>query len=62
MTLFNTYAEAKAVMMHQFREGLKGSIFQVEDQWAYQPVKFQAGFAKPACTPISGNWDPTAIK
>jgi hypothetical protein len=62
MTLFNTYAEAKAVMMHQFREGLKGSIFEVEGQWAYQPMKFQASFPKPARQRISGNWDPTAIK
>ena len=62
MSIFNTYAEAKAVMFHEFSKGNKGSIYAQGDSWVYKPVKFQASIAKPAPKPCKGNWDYTAIK
>ena len=63
MTIFNSYAEAKAVMFHEFSKGNKGSIYCAGgDKWAYKPAKFQAAIAKPAPKACKGNWDYTAIK
>ena len=62
MSTFSTYAEAKAVMFHEFSKGNKGSIYAQGDRWVYQPVRFQASIAKPAPKACKGNWDYTAIK
>ena len=61
MTIFNTYSEAKAVMMHEFRKGNQGSVFQAEGGWAYRPAAFQAAIPKPL-RQTKENWDYTAIK